>query len=70
MLKAYGEREYTRLEHVRELRQVLAYTEFAGAEADLRAWVDARACRVSDVATAPPGGFDPFRESCGGHQRR
>ncbi len=42
-LKAYGERENTRLDHVRELRRVLEYTEFAEAEAELRAWVDARA---------------------------
>ncbi|MEH0564456.1 DUF4158 domain-containing protein [Streptomyces silvae] len=42
-LKAYGERENTRLDHVRELRKVLEYTEFAEAEAELRAWVDARA---------------------------
>nr|WP_316959416.1 DUF4158 domain-containing protein [Streptomyces sp. TRM68367] len=42
-LKAYGERENTRLDHVRELRWVLEYTEFAKAEAELRAWVDARA---------------------------
>ncbi|MFE1029715.1 Tn3 family transposase [Streptomyces sp. NPDC058818] len=43
VLKAYGERENTRLEHVRELRRVLEYKEFAEAEADLRTWVDARA---------------------------
>ncbi|AGI86439.1 MULTISPECIES: Tn3 family transposase [Streptomyces] len=43
VLKAYGERENTRLEHVRELRQVLEYREFAEAEAELREWVDARA---------------------------
>ncbi|MET7503281.1 Tn3 family transposase [Streptomyces microflavus] len=43
VLKAYGERENTRLEHVRELRRVLEYREFAGAEAELRVWVDARA---------------------------
>lgn len=42
-LKAYGERENTRLDHVRELRRVLEYTEFAEAEAELRAWADARA---------------------------
>lgn len=42
-LKAYGERENTRLDHVRELRWVLEYTEFAEVEAELRAWVDARA---------------------------
>lgn len=33
MLKAYGVRENTRLDHVRELRQVLEYAEFAEAEA-------------------------------------
>ena len=43
VLKAYGERENTRLAHVRELRQVLEYREFAGAEAELRVWVDTRA---------------------------
>ncbi|WP_329613276.1 Tn3 family transposase [Streptomyces brevispora] len=43
VLKAYGERENTRLAHVRELRQVLEYREFGGAEAELRVWVDARA---------------------------
>lgn len=42
-LKAYGERENTRLNHVRELRRVLEYTEFAEAETELRTWVDARA---------------------------
>ncbi|MFF4505284.1 Tn3 family transposase [Streptomyces sp. NPDC001401] len=42
-LKGYGERENTRLDHVRELRRVLEYTEFAESEAELRAWVDARA---------------------------
>jgi hypothetical protein len=43
VLKTYGDRENTRLEHVRELRRVLEYTEFAEAEAELRMWVDARA---------------------------
>ncbi|MFI9824565.1 Tn3 family transposase [Streptomyces sp. NPDC052013] len=43
VLNVYGERENTRLEHVRELRRVLEYREFAEAEAELRAWVDARA---------------------------
>ncbi|KWX04834.1 transposase [Carbonactinospora thermoautotrophica] len=43
VLKAYGERENTRLEHVRELRRVLEYKDFSEAEAELRAWVDARA---------------------------
>ncbi|MEV8108740.1 hypothetical protein [Streptomyces sp. NPDC088135] len=33
--------------HVRELRQVREYTEFAEAEAELRAWVDARAWTCS-----------------------
>ncbi|MDT0544905.1 Tn3 family transposase [Streptomyces lonegramiae] len=42
-LKAYGDRENTRLAHVRELRKLLEYTEFAEAEAELRVWVDARA---------------------------
>ncbi|MCX4663981.1 DUF4158 domain-containing protein [Streptomyces uncialis] len=43
VLNVYGERENTRLEYVRELRRVLEYREFAEAEAELRAWVDARA---------------------------
>jgi hypothetical protein len=43
VLKAYGERENTGLEHVRELRRVLEYKESAEAEAGLRTWVDARA---------------------------
>ncbi|WUE64688.1 Tn3 family transposase [Streptomyces europaeiscabiei] len=43
VLKTYGDRENTRLDHVRELRRVLKYTEFAEAEAELRVWVDARA---------------------------
>lgn len=43
VLKAYGERENARLDHVRELRRVLEYTEFAEAEAELRVWMDARA---------------------------
>ncbi|MEU5566284.1 DUF4158 domain-containing protein [Micromonospora musae] len=43
VLKAYGERENTRLDHVPELRRVLEYTEFAAVEAELRTWVDARA---------------------------
>ncbi|MEU6651974.1 Tn3 family transposase [Streptomyces sp. NPDC046900] len=48
VLKAYGERENTRLEHVRELRRVLEYQEFAEVEAELRAWVDARACTTGE----------------------
>ncbi|WP_331723218.1 Tn3 family transposase (plasmid) [Streptomyces sp. NBC_00111] len=43
VLKEYGERENTRLEHVRELRRALEYREFAEAEGELREWVDARA---------------------------
>ncbi|MCX5317890.1 DUF4158 domain-containing protein [Streptomyces sp. NBC_00154] len=43
VLKAYGEREKTRFEHMWELRKLLEYTEFADAEAELRGWVDARA---------------------------
>ncbi|MEU2358702.1 Tn3 family transposase [Streptomyces misionensis] len=43
VLKAYGEREKTRFEHVWELGKLLEYTEFAEVEAELRAWVDARA---------------------------
>nr|WP_244405740.1 MULTISPECIES: DUF4158 domain-containing protein [Streptomyces] len=54
-LKAYGERENTRLDHVRELRWVLEYTEFAEAEAELRAWVDAR---VWTTGEGPKALFD------------
>ncbi|MEV6332663.1 Tn3 family transposase [Streptomyces sp. NPDC051909] len=43
VLKAYGERENTRLDHVRELRRLLEYREFAEIEPEVRAWVDARA---------------------------
>ncbi|MGX9891389.1 Tn3 family transposase [Streptomyces sp. NPDC002276] len=44
VLKAYGEQRWkTRFEHVWELRELLEYTEFAEAEAELRVWVDARA---------------------------
>ncbi|MFE5843842.1 Tn3 family transposase [Streptomyces niveus] len=43
VLKAYGEREKTRFEHMWELRRLLEYREFAEMEAELRAWVDARA---------------------------
>ncbi|MEE1767051.1 DUF4158 domain-containing protein [Streptomyces sp. JV185] len=43
VLAAYGERENTRLDHVRELRRLLEYREFTEAEPELRAWVDARA---------------------------
>ncbi|GAB3109111.1 hypothetical protein GCM10027160_08020 [Streptomyces calidiresistens] len=43
VLEAYGERENTRLEHVRELRRVPEYREFAESEGELREWVDARA---------------------------
>jgi len=48
VLKAYGERENTRLEHARELRQVLEYKEYASAEAELRVWVYARARTTGD----------------------
>lgn len=43
LLKAYGERENTRLDQVRELRRLLEYREFAESESELRTWVDARA---------------------------
>ncbi|GGV00544.1 hypothetical protein GCM10010211_79780 [Streptomyces albospinus] len=43
VLEAYGEREKTRFEHMWELRRLLEYREFAEVEAELRAWVDARA---------------------------
>nr|WP_282204920.1 DUF4158 domain-containing protein [Kitasatospora fiedleri] len=43
VLEAHGERENTRLDHVRELRRLLEYREFAEVEPELRAWVDARA---------------------------
>lgn len=48
VVKAYGERENTRLDHVRELRQLLGYREFAGVEAELRAgWMLGRGRRAS-----------------------
>lgn len=46
VLKAYGERENTRLEHVRELREVLEYQEFAQAEAELQAPFDASRAKL------------------------
>ncbi|GAA1587659.1 hypothetical protein GCM10009678_82590 [Actinomadura kijaniata] len=48
VLKAYGERENTRLVHMRELRQVLGYRDFAEVEGELREWVDARAWTTGD----------------------
>lgn len=48
VLKAYGERENTRLVHMRELREVLGYREFAEVEAELCEWVDARAWTTGD----------------------
>jgi len=58
VLKAYGERENTRLEHVRELRRVLEYKDFSEAEAVLRAWVDARAWTTGE---GPKALFDAGR---------
>ncbi|MBG6089617.1 TnpA family transposase [Actinomadura viridis] len=48
VLKAYGERENTRLGHMRELRQVQGYRDFAEVEGELREWVDARAWTTGD----------------------
>ncbi|MEE1736170.1 DUF4158 domain-containing protein [Streptomyces sp. BE147] len=42
-LEAYGARENTRLDHVRELRRLPEYREFAEVEPEPRTWVDARA---------------------------
>jgi TnpA family transposase len=53
VLEAYGERENTRLDHVRELRRLLEYREFAEVEPELRAWVDARAWTTGEGPKAP-----------------
>jgi integrase len=47
-LKAYREREMTRLEHAREIRDVYEFTDFSTAEAELAAWVDAQAWTSGD----------------------
>lgn len=47
-LKAYREREMTRLEHAREIRDVYGFTDFSTAEAELAAWVDAQAWTSGD----------------------
>ncbi|WNI19678.1 DUF4158 domain-containing protein [Streptomyces sp. ITFR-21] len=52
VLKTYGERENTRLDHVRGLREVFGYREFAGAEAELREWVGARAWTTGEGTKA------------------
>ncbi|MBA9050401.1 hypothetical protein BJ996_007132 [Streptomyces phaeogriseichromatogenes] len=39
VLKAYSEGENTRLDHVRELRRLLEFREFAEVEPEVRAWV-------------------------------
>ncbi|MFF4693032.1 DUF4158 domain-containing protein [Streptomyces sp. NPDC001307] len=69
-LKAYGERENTRLDHVRELRRALEYTEFAEAEAELRAWVDARAWTTGKgLKTLGPGRLGRARRPCSTRRR-
>nr|WP_306327440.1 DUF4158 domain-containing protein [Streptomyces venezuelae] len=53
VLKAYGERGNTRLDHVRELRRLLEYREFAEAEPEQRGWVDARTSRPAAAGSRP-----------------
>jgi hypothetical protein len=48
LVKEYGAREKTRFEHMWELRAELGYRDFAAVEAELRAWVDARAWTTGD----------------------
>lgn len=42
-VKAYGEREKTRLEHQWEITRVYGYTGFPAAQPDLAGWIDHRA---------------------------
>ena len=47
-VKRYTERRSTRFEHAEEIRGVLTLRDFAGAEQELTAWVDARAWTTGD----------------------
>lgn len=47
-LKGYREREMTRLEHAREIRDAYGFADFSAAEAELGAWVDAQAWTSGD----------------------
>jgi len=47
-LKAYGDREKTRLEHQWEIAREYGYRDFAAAEAELVRWVDDRAWNTGD----------------------
>lgn len=46
--KAYGERENTRLEHVREPQRALQHREFTEAEGEPQGWADARAATTDE----------------------
>ncbi|MBJ7611391.1 MAG: DUF4158 domain-containing protein [Candidatus Dormibacteraeota bacterium] len=47
-VKRYTERRSTRFEHAEEIRGVLTLRDFAGAEQELTAWVNARAWTTGD----------------------
>jgi hypothetical protein len=47
-IKSYPERLPTRHEHAREIRGLLGYREFAGAEAEVRAFGASRAAQTRD----------------------
>ncbi len=47
-IKAYREREMTRLQHAAEIRAEYGFVEFAAAEADLAAWIDAQSWTSGD----------------------
>ncbi len=47
-IKAYREREMTRLEHAWEIRDAYGFVDFAAAEAELAAWIDAQAWTSGD----------------------
>lgn len=54
-VKRYTERRSTRFEHAEEIRGVLTLRDFADAEPELTAWVDARAWTTGD---GPKGIFN------------
>ena len=61
-IKAYREREMTRLQHAWEIRDAYGFAEFAAAEAELTGWVDAQR---GPPATAPRRCLTPRWRGCG-----
>ncbi len=47
-VKFYGERENTRLAHVREIRQADGWREFTEVEAELGEWIEGQAWTTGD----------------------